>query len=206
MGFSLKKFAAGAGLGGGLGGLVGGFWGDLNKRKSAPGYQPQKPITASDISLLSELKAPISAINKKRQSSLTSRVGGVSDEARASMAGRGVAQSDYIPQEIGRASAMESRGIEDALLGALGGASYDEAKKQREHEQNLALAEEIGALSAPTLLQEILGGLGGGAKTGFQFSQLYDALNKNKPGMEYAGYSGPRPSYTSKLDLLRGGY
>lgn len=172
-------------------------------------------LQAKDVGLIEALKEPVSGINKKRQSSLQGRIGGISDQAKANMLGRGVAKSDYIPEQISQAGEMGSRGIEDALLGALGESSLGENKKQREHEANLALIEEISALSKPSVLQQVLGGLSGAAQAGAQFGGLYQALGKNKAGMEYADYRGPRPSYTSKLDLLnyrpreslmRGGY
>lgn len=153
--------------------------------------------TAGDVALLDPLKDPLAAIKRKRQSALDAELGKISSQATESMRGRGVSRSDYIPQEISRAGGMASRGIEDTLLGALGGASYDELQKKQEHDRNLALAREIGSLSAPSLLEQILGGLGGAAGAGAQFGSLFSALGKKKKGLEYGGGSGELPDSLS---------
>lgn len=199
MGFSFKNAAKGFGLGGIAGIVPGGLFSSLNKRKGYTPYNPGPPVGASDIGLIESLKGPLSGVNKKAQGRLTGALGRVSGQANENMRARGVMQSDYIPQEVSRAGTTASTGIEDTLLGALGGASYDEFGKQKEHEANLALAREIGALSAPTLLQQILGGLGGGANAAGQFGSLYSALNNRPSSGSYQS-----PSYKSRLRLNNG--
>lgn len=202
MGFSLKGFGIGSALGGlGLGGPIGGFFGDLTKRKSYTPGRASAPATAKDIKLLDPLKGYTEANRARGQGGLDAALSGITGQNAESMKARGVTHSDYIPAELTRAGGAASRGLEDTLLGQLGGGTYDEFKKEQEHQRNLDLVNEIGALSAPTLLQEILGGLSGGAKTGLQFSQLYSALKKPQDGLEYGNYSGPRPSYGSRLNL-----
>lgn len=188
--------ALGAALGGvGLGLPLAHFWGDLNKRGKATPYQKTPPIGASDVGLLEELRNPLAEINKKRQAGLQGSLGRLGTRETASSRASGRVSGEYIPQELEIAGKRASRGIEDTLGGALGGASYDELLKQKEHEQNLALANEIGALSAPTLLEQILGGLSGGGKAGAQFYGLYNALGTQPKRRNTQFSSAPEDIY-----------
>lgn len=135
-------------------------------------------MSASGVRLIDQLRDPLTGINKQRQESLKGSLGRIGSRQTASSRASGRVLGEYAPAELSRAGGMASRSLEDTLLGALGGASFDETRKQQEHQASMALAREIGALSAPSLLQQVLGGLSGGARTGMQFGQLYGALNK----------------------------
>lgn len=144
-------------------------------------------MTGSDVKLLDPLKDPLSKINKKSQSSLQDALNQIGARQTASANASGRVQGQYAPAELARAGNQASLGIEDALAGAYGGASYDELKKQQEHEQNLALAREIGDLTAPSVLEQVLSGLGGGVRTGGQAYALYNQLGNQ------GGYSNRTP-------------
>lgn len=157
-------------------------------------------LAASNVPLLDQLKDPLSGINKKAQANLQDILGQLGTQATTSAKASGRTTGSYAPAELARVGTNASNTIQDTLLGALGGTSYDELLKQKEQERNLALARRIGDLSAPSLLQQILGGLGSGAQTGAQFYSLFHALKK--PGLEYGGGSGRLPP---SLSLIPGG-
>lgn len=189
------KLGRGA-LGFATGGLseLGYNWNDLNRRGSAgPGIQ-QKPITAADVGLVGDLEGPLKGAGAGATENLESALGRVRGRFRAGQArsGRGVgATGDYFDQTLNQAGTMGQRGIEDRLYGALGGASYQDVLGSREHERNMALANEIAAINSPTILEQIFGGAGTAGKTGLQFKGLYDALGSKRRKPSYIGDYAP---------------
>lgn len=155
-------------------------------------------LFADNISLRQPLMDPLRKINRKAQDSLQAALGNIAARQQASALASGRIRGEYAPAELALAGQNASTSIEDALAGALGGTSYSEQLKDMEHKRNLDLAREIGALSAPSLLEQVLGGLGGASKTGAQFYGLYEGVRKPKVGNN-------RPSYGSPL-RLDGGY
>lgn len=178
-------------------------------------------LAGNDVKLLDPLKAPLSGINKKAQGSLQEALGKIGERQTESARASGRIRGEYAPAELGRAGTMASSSIEDALAGALGNASYDEIRKQKEHEQNLALAREIGDLTAPSVLQQVLSGLGGAASAAGAGKALYDSLgrqsyNASTPvdfgisspsyyGLDYPSMDRIR-GYRQYPNELRGGY
>lgn len=135
-------------------------------------------LDAGGVRLIDDLRMPLKRTNQKSQDLLRQALGRIGGRQNASGAPRG----EYFGQELQRAGNTASLGIEDDLLGALAGGSYEEAMQQKEHEASLALAQEIGDLSAPSTLEQVLAGLGGGARAGGQFSQLYRRFRKPSRG------------------------
>lgn len=157
-----------------------------NQFKKGNGYTPsgptnRPPTTAADIKLADPLKAPLGSINTKGQGSLQSALGRIQTNATASNKASGRPTGQYQGQVTGQANTAASQGIENSLAGVLGNASLKDAKNEQEYQENLKLAKEIGAINAPSLIQEIFSSIGKGANTAGEFKGLYDALgNKNK--------------------------
>lgn len=136
-------------------------------------------LFSGDVKLNKSLLDPINKIGQKSRASLEGALGRVQGRNRAGQEASGRTQGEYTGQELGRASTMANRGVEDTLAGALGGASYDELMAEQEHQRNLALANEIGKSSKPGLLEEVLGGIGATAPLLLTGSSLYK--NRRKP-------------------------
>jgi hypothetical protein len=154
-------------------------------------------LFAGDVKLNDSIRGPLSSINKKAQGGLEAALGRIGSRQKASSVASGRVEGTYAPAELARGGAQASSGIEDALLGALGNTSYDEMTKDHDQEQNLALANEIARLNAPSVLEQVLSGLGGGAKAAGGFASLYKSLNRNQTGGSlppslslYSPYSG----------------
>jgi hypothetical protein len=188
---SLWGDIAGTALGGVGGGVLAHYWDDLNKHGGGSRGVPSRPLlTAGDVKLVDPLKDPLSGINKKSQGSLQSALGRIQAQSLASGRASGRGKSSYIPQELNRASTIGSRGIEDTLYGSLGSVSLKDTLAALEHQRNLALVNEIGDNMSPSLLQEILGGLGAAGQAGANVSGIYNSLGKR-------GASGGPHSYGS---------
>ncbi|MCI0562723.1 MAG: hypothetical protein MN733_29940 [Nitrososphaera sp.] len=136
------------------------------------------PLVAGGVKLLRDLKDPLTGISAKRRGSLESELGRLTGRARAGQIATGRPQGEFIGQELGRAGDLGSRRIDDALLGILGEGSLRDFRSEQDFQRNAALAEEIGAALAPSLLQQITSGLGGLGQAGLQGAGLFQALRR----------------------------
>lgn len=173
------------------------------------GYTPSAPVntppmTADKVKLLDPLKGQLGGYAKSGQNSLSDALGTLNNQATTSAQASGRVMGDYQGQALGRANTMASRGINDSVAGLLGGASLKDAQSQQEFEQKMALAREIGAMNSPTMLQEIIGGISGGANVAGQGASLYQALGNRGGGG--GSSSGSLPPNLSLYDPYSSGY
>lgn len=117
-------------------------------------------MTAGDVKLADPLKETYSGIGAKRQASLEEMLGRVKSRNRASQIASGRPMGSYTAPTLDFAGTSAGRGVEDALYGSLGGASYKDVINDQEHQRKIALAKRIGSLMSPSLAQQILGGIG----------------------------------------------
>lgn len=107
--------------------------------------------------------------------------------------------NSYGPQRMGVQQGLDQGGLEAALGGVLGDTGYKDTLQEREFGQNKQLAEETAALNKPSLLQEILQGIGGVGKTAGTY---YGMKGMNSGGQLPAQYQGG-PDY-GRLSLYQG--
>jgi hypothetical protein len=151
-------------------------------------------LTAGDIKLADPLKDPLSGVGAKRQMSLEEMLGRVSKRNRAGQIASGRPMGEYTGRELGFAGDISGRGIEDALYGSLGGASYKDVVNEQEHQRKLALARRIGKAMSPSVGQEILGGIG-------MAGQVAPALIG--AGKSIRNYYSPKYDLSSSLGRVR---
>lgn len=144
-----------------------------------PGPSTVPPLEASDVKLLPELNAPLSAINTKGQSNLSDALGSLTSRETTSAQASGRTPGVYAPQQISKAGSRASSGLEDALRGVAGGSSLKDTQNQREYEANMKLASEIGSINAPSMFQQLMSAATLGGSSAGEFKGLYDALGKN---------------------------
>ena len=139
-------------------------------------------LVAGKVPLLDELKDPLTGIKQKRQGSLDSALGKISNRSKISATSIGRPQGEYAGFSMGQAGEMGSRGIDDALLGVAGTGSYNDVLAEQDYQRNLALADELGSLNSPSTFEEIMGGLSGAGNAAGKFGGLYKALSKRSRG------------------------
>ena len=157
-------------------------------------------LDSSSVKLIEDLKGPLRKTNQKSQDRLQEalgRVGGRQATSAGAYAGR--VRGEYAPQELQRAGQQESTDIEDQLTQLLATGSYDELIKQNEHEQNLALAREIGNLNKGSSTQELLAALGAAGQLGGTAYGMY--RNRQKDTSITPNANG---SLSPNLSLLQG--
>lgn len=82
----------------------------------------------------------------------------------------------YADQRLTTTQGLDTGNLEAALGGGLGNTAYQDTLAQREYGQNTQLANEVGRLNKPDLLQQILSGVG---NVGGTAAQIYGAWGKN---------------------------
>lgn len=146
------------------------------------------PLFAGGVKADPILQSALGEVGKKPQNDLRT----VFDRARTGFAAdrnaRGVRGSDYFDQQINQAQDLSERGLQGNLESVLGNTTYGNFKTQRGYDENEALAREIAELNKPSTLEEVLMGLGGGAKMG---GSLYSALGSRGTNLP------PPPAYGS---------
>lgn len=85
--------------------------------------------------------------------------------------------NSYGGQRLAATQGLDVGNLESALGGGLGQTGYQNTLQQRDYEQQRQLAEEIGRLNKPDLLQQILGGVG---SVGGTAAQIYGAYGRNR--------------------------
>ena len=119
-------------------------------------------LVAGDIKLEQSLNDPLKAIASKGSKRLEDVLGRITSRFRSGQeaSGRTALPNDYFSQEIGATRGASERGLEDVLYGSLGQGSYKNLINQRDHLRKMALAKEVGRINQPSVLQEILRGVG----------------------------------------------
>lgn len=127
-------------------------------------------MMASGVQLNPELKSVLGQIAAPQSKNIT--------DAYSKLRGGIAPTSDYATERFAKTGGLAQGNLESVLGGVLGNTSYGDVKNERDYQQNYELAKRIGELNAPSLLEQVLGGLGGGAQTGGQFAGLYNSLKK----------------------------
>lgn len=159
-------------------------------------------LGAGDVKLMDnyDLKSSLKKTNKGVQDRLQEalgRIGGRQATSAGAYAGR--VRGEYAPQELQRAGQEESTNIEDQLTQLLATGSYDELIKQNEHEQNLALANEVGRLNKGSSMQELMAALGAAGQLGGAAYGMY----RNRP-RDTSRIPNADGSLSPNLSLLQG--
>lgn len=103
----------------------------------------------------------------------------------ASALGRS-APGSYNTQRLGTTQGLDIGNLESGMGSALGNAGYQNQIAQRNYGQQRQLADIIGAASAPSTLQEIFQGIGGGAKAITPWLGMMGGPSSSVPGSQYA--------------------
>lgn len=139
------------------------------------------PLIASDVKLTNKLNPQLNAYADSAQNSLQASLGRRKANSQRGQLATGRVQGEYMGQELGRAANSASLGINDKLMALLGDTSYKDAVAEQEHQQQMALAKEIGERAKMNTGQEIAAVLQGNfGALGGQGMGIYDALKKQK--------------------------
>lgn len=113
---------------------------------------------------------------------------------------RGVKPGSYASSRLGSALGLSQEGLQTGLEGALGDAAYTNFKADRGYNENMDLAQQIGALNKPNTLEEVLGALGLAGKVGGAAYGAYNSVPRQ--GQSY----GQLPNNLSVYNPDASGY
>jgi hypothetical protein len=153
-------------------------------------------ILPSDISLPKDLTSILGQIGTPQQAKITDIYGRMRKQASADTnlpAWMRVRPGGYTDTTLSKGENISQAGLKSGLEGVLGETGYGDWKAERDYQQNMALAKRIGDLMAPSLLEQVLGGLGGGAQAGGQMYGLFKGFSK--PSSTQYAETGPMMNY-----------
>lgn len=146
------------------------------------------------------LSASLGAIGNKQGNTIGNVYSRIRNRAATEATAPTMRPSPYLADRLGTAEDFSQKGLSGALEGVLGDTSYKDSLAERDYQQNIGLAKRIGDLNKPSLMQEILGGLSGGAKAGGGFASLYQALGQAKGGSGAPSFGTASNPYGQNLD------
>lgn len=107
--------------------------------------------------------------------------------------------STYATERFDKLGGLSQGGLKTNLESVLGNTSYGDWKNERDYQHNVALAERIGGLMAPSVLQQVLGGLSGAAQAGGDIYGAYSNFSKRPQKKAGPGISSSYDLYDSAL-------
>lgn len=158
-------------------------------------------LYSSDVKIDPTLSGTLSGVGTPAYNTINSNYDAAKKKLMGDASARGmngaaaVAPGSYAGTRLAATQGLDTGNLETALGQGIGSTAYNNTLQNREYNQNTQLANEIGALNKPDLLQQILSGVGnvGGTAAG-----IYGAWGKNAkaptPASPVASYQQP-PSY-----------
>lgn len=137
--------------------------------------------TANQINLDPKLASLLQTIGAPQSTAISGSYGRYGDQMRRdARPGATVSTSPgtYGANRLAVRERLSQGGLSSGLAGVLGGEGLADWKSNRDFGQNMALAQLSGDLMKPSTLEQVLGGLGVGAKAGGQFAGLYNSMKK----------------------------
>jgi hypothetical protein len=156
-------------------------------------YSTGPATQASGVGLNPTLTDVLGGIGSTQQGNIGSTYNNLRTQAKGNGATpAGIAPGSYADQRFTTGQNLANQNLKAGLGGVLGNEGYQSWKNQRDFNQNMALAKYTGALNKPSLLEQALGGLSGGAQVGGMVS----AMRKPKSqGTYYQPTSDPNYGY-----------
>lgn len=125
------------------------------------------PTQASGINLNPTLADTFGQIGTKQQGNIGNVYGNMRTQLAGNKSGSGVtgiAPGSYADQRLTTGQSLADQNLSAGLGSVLGNEGYQSWKNKRDFNQNMALAKYTGALNKPSLLEQALSGLSGGAQ------------------------------------------
>lgn len=161
------------------------------------------PAQASDINLNPSLTKTLGTIGTGAQGKISDIYGRMRTQMASDARPKSVGPGSYADQRFTTGQGISNKNLGAGLENVLGNEGYESWKNQRDFNQNMALANYTGALNKPSLLEQALGGLSGGAQLGGQGYGLYQSLKKKKNNNGVL--AGDTPSAYTQTSTLNDG-
>lgn len=149
-------------------------------------------LMAGDVKINKDLSNALGGIGDQQQKSVSDIYAKKRSQLMAdARPNAGVlAPGSYASDRLNTGEGQSMANLRGSLESVLGNTAYADKKSEREYQQNYELAKRIGDLMSPSVYEQVLSGLGGGAQAGGQFYGLYNALNRPQVA------SAPRTNYS----------
>jgi hypothetical protein len=151
------------------------------------------PLTAGQVTLPRDLSDVFGGIGTGAYNQIGQNYGGALAKSAGDASAQGFAggPTDYTKQRLAATQGLDIGNLEAGLGSGLGNAAYKNQLGQRDYTQQSQLANIIGGAMAPSTLQEIFQGIGGGAKALTPWLGMMGGSSNKIPGMAYANTPSP---------------
>lgn len=120
--------------------------------------------------------------------------------------GGGTGVTDYQKQRLAATQGLDIGNLEAGLGGELGNTGYQNTLAQRDFNQQKMIADLIGEAAAPSTLQEIFAGIGGGARAATPWAAFMRGRGSSTVPNLTGGGSAYDIMNPGPLDLGYGGF
>jgi len=124
------------------------------------------PLVAGDVKLPPDLSSVFSGIGTNAYNKIGQNYGAAGSRMTfdPSTGGPGSGTTDYQRQRLAATQGLDIGNLEAGVGSQLGQTAYSNQLSQRDYEQQKYLTDLIGDAAAPSELQQIFSGIGGGAR------------------------------------------
>lgn len=166
-------------------------------------------LYASGVGIPSNLDVSLRGIGKAGAQGIQDAYAPLAARQQAEAGVRGLrpGTNSYGPQRLGVQQGLDTSSMQAAFNNQLGDTAYKNQLAERDYGQQRQLAEETASLNKPSILEQILSGIGSAGKVAGTY---YGMKGKSAPGAGYATASGPGTAYNimnpGPMDLGYGGF
>lgn len=159
-------------------------------------------LYASDVKIPGTLSGTLSGVGNNAYKQIGTNYDTARSRLKTEAGARGMSGTQvagpgsYADERFTTGQNQDIGNLESALGGGMGDTAYKNTLGEREYNQDTQLANEIGSLNKPDLLQQILSGVGDVGETS---AQIYGAWGKNRSASPYSGGPSQGP-----LSLMQG--
>ena len=162
-------------------------------------------LLAGGVNLPPDLAQTLSTIGNKAYGQIGANYKQAGQQQANDASVRGLPPPDstsYGTERLGTTQGLDVGNLDATLGSGLGNTAYNNTLQERDFNQQKYLTDLIGNAAAPTTLEEVLSGIGGGAKAGLNLLPFLPSTGKSvSPGgsgvasSSGAGASGYDPNY-----------
>jgi hypothetical protein len=158
-------------------------------------------LMAGGVKMPQDLTDALSTIGGSGTAGINNIYGQARQRQAGDMAalGRAPSSNSYGGQRLGVQQGLDQGNLEASLGGVLGDTGYKNTLAERDYNQNRQLAEETAALNKPSLLQQIMQGIGSVGKT----AATYYGMKGMNSGSQLPANYQPGPNY-GPMSLYQG--
>ena len=165
------------------------------------------PLFASDVKIPDALSQSFQQIGQQGTNNINSIYGNLKNRYAADArgyrpGGPDMGPGSYAGERFATGQGLSQGNLEAGLGGTLGETGYKDTLAERDYQQQRQIAEAAAEAARPSVLEQVLQGIGGAANSGLQAAALYKQFStpSMSPGTANTPSTLSLPGYTNPFD------